>query len=84
MPRKQKTRKYKLKTYKAAAKRFRVTGSGKIMRTRGPKSHLRRNKSSRTRAELDGVVEVKNAGEKKRVRRLLPYLRKFKANPPGG
>ena len=84
MPRKQKTRKYKLKTYKAAAKRFRVTGGGKIVRTRGPKSHLRRNKASRTRAELSGTVEVKTSGEKRRVRRLLPYLRKFRANPPGG
>jgi large subunit ribosomal protein L35 len=35
------TKKYKLKTYKAASKRFRMTGSGKIVRTKGGKSHLR-------------------------------------------
>ncbi len=45
-----KQKKYKLKTYKAAAKRFRVTGTGKVMRTKGGKSHLRRNRSRRTRA----------------------------------
>ena len=36
-----KTKKYKLKTYKAASKRFRMTGTGKIVRTKGGKSHLR-------------------------------------------
>lgn len=35
-------KKYKLKTHKATAKRFRKTGSGKIMRMRGHRSHLRR------------------------------------------
>ena len=48
MPKKQK--KYKLKTYKAAAKRFRVTGTGKIVRTKGGKSHLRRRKANRVKA----------------------------------
>ncbi|MEO0598787.1 MAG: bL35 family ribosomal protein, partial [Chloroflexota bacterium] len=38
-------KKYKLKTHKATAKRFKVTGSGKVMRTKGGKSHLRRRKS---------------------------------------
>lgn len=37
-------KKYKLKTYKAAAKRFRVTKNGKILRMKGGKSHLRRKK----------------------------------------
>ena len=35
-------KKYKMKTYKAAAKRFKVTKTGKILRTKGGKSHLRR------------------------------------------
>jgi large subunit ribosomal protein L35 len=34
----------KIKTNKSASKRFHITGSGKIMRTRGGSSHLRRNK----------------------------------------
>jgi large subunit ribosomal protein L35 len=77
-----KQKKYKLKTYKAAAKRFRVTGSGKVMRTKGGKSHLRRRKSKRTKAQFDVMLEVTAGAEAKRVRRLAPYLGKYKQNPP--
>jgi len=77
-----KQKKYKLKTYKAAAKRFRVTGSGKVMRTKGGKSHLRRRKAKRSKAQFDVMQEVKNGAEAKRVRRLAPYLGKYKQNPP--
>lgn len=77
-----KQKKYKLKTYKAAAKRFRVTGSGKVMRTKGGKSHLRRRKSKRTKAQFDTMLEVASPAEAKRVRRLAPYLGKYKQNPP--
>jgi large subunit ribosomal protein L35 len=76
-------KKYKLKTYKAAAKRFRVTGSGKLVRTKGGKSHLRRRKSKRTKAKFARMLEVTSRGDKKRVKRLAPYLKKYKANPPG-
>jgi large subunit ribosomal protein L35 len=79
---KKKNKKYKLKTHKATAKRFRTTGSGKIVRSKGPKSHLRRNKSKRTRAMFSDTVEVTNTAEKRRVKRLAPYLKKYKANPP--
>jgi large subunit ribosomal protein L35 len=75
-------KKYKLKTYKAAAKRFRVTKTGKILRTKGGKSHLRRKKSARTKALFSGMIEVTAAGDKKRIRRLAPYLKHYKANPP--
>ena len=77
-----KQKKIKLKTYKAAAKRFRVTGSGKVMRTKGGKSHLRRRKSKRTKAQFSEMLEVNGAKEIKRVRRLAPYLGKYKQNPP--
>jgi large subunit ribosomal protein L35 len=79
-----KTKKYKLKTYKAAAKRFKVTGSGKLMRTQGPKSHLRRKKSSRTKAGLSKMVVVVGVASRRRLGRLAPYLKKHKANPPRG
>jgi large subunit ribosomal protein L35 len=81
---KQKVKKYKLKTHKATAKRFRATGSGKLMRTRGPKSHLRRRKSARTKGELDRMVTVKGVASVRRVMRLVPYIKKFRANPPRG
>lgn len=77
-----KTKKFKLKTYKAASKRFRVTGSGKIMRTKGGKSHLRRRRSKRTKAMLSEMVEVTTRGEKRRISRLAPYLKRYRANPP--
>jgi len=75
-------KKYKLKTYKAAAKRFRITKNGKILRMKGGKSHLRRKKSTRTLHQFRGSLEVTNAGDKKRIKRLAPYLSKYKANPP--
>jgi large subunit ribosomal protein L35 len=78
-----KAKKYKLKTYKAAAKRFRYTGSGKLVRTKGGKSHLRRRKSKRAKRQLDQMLVVENAQDKKRVQRLAPYLKKHKSNPPG-
>jgi large subunit ribosomal protein L35 len=78
----EKSKKYKLKTYKAASKRFRVTKSGKILRTKGGKSHLRRRKSARVKAQFADMLEVTAPGDKRRIKRLAPYLKKYKANPP--
>jgi len=80
---KTKTKKYKLKTYKAAAKRFRVTGSGKVVRPKGGKSHLRRRTAKRTKRKLSSMLVVTNSKEAKRVKQLAPYLKKYKQNPPG-
>ena len=52
-------KKYKLKTHKATAKRFRTTGSGKVVRTKGGKSHFRRRRSTRAKQALDKVVVIK-------------------------
>jgi large subunit ribosomal protein L35 len=76
------SKKYKLKTYKAAAKRFRVTGNGKIMRTKGGKSHLRRRTPKRTKALFSRMLEIETPGERRRIRRLAPYLWKYRVNPP--
>ncbi len=73
--------KYKLKTHKATAKRFRLTGSGKLVRTKGGKSHLRRRTSKRTKRLFTRMISVEGTGIRKRVRRLAPYLKKYKANP---
>lgn len=73
--------KYKLKTHKATAKRFRLTGSGKLVRTKGGKSHLRRRRSKRTKRLFSEMLPVKGKGISKRVQRLAPYLSKHKANP---
>jgi len=81
MPRKAPKGKYKLKTHRATAKRFKVTGTGKLMRTKIGKGHLRRNTSKRTKALFTEMVEVKSKGIIKRVKRLAPYLRRHKLNP---
>jgi large subunit ribosomal protein L35 len=62
----------KLKTHKGAADRFKTTGTGKVMRTRQGKSHLRRNKSAQAKKDFDTMVPVSHA-EHKRLRKLLPY-----------
>ena len=77
------TKKYKLKTHKAASKRFRMTGSGKIVRTKGGKSHLRRRKSKRPKQQFSEMIVVTAPGDRRRIKRLAPYLKKYKANPPG-
>ena len=66
----------KIKTYKAASKRFKYTGTGKLMRTKIGKSHLRRKKSKRVRRMFDEMHEVTDTAVQKRVRRLAPYLDK--------
>lgn len=82
MPRKKKTTKYKLKTHKATAKRFRMTATGKIVRTKGGKSHLRRRSAKRVKRQWDKTMEVGQTAVQRRIRRLAPYLGKYKANPP--
>ena len=64
--------KYKLKNHRGAKKRFKVTGTGKILRMKGPRSHLRRRKAARVRAQFDRMIPI-SPTDKKRVRRALPY-----------
>lgn len=62
----------KLKTHKGAKSRFHVTATGKIMRIKGPKSHLRTKKAKRVREQFDQKLEL-NAADRKRISRLIPY-----------
>ena len=78
MPRKQKDGKYKLKTHKATSKRFKMTGSGTIMRTKIGKGHLRRRTPDRTKRLFERMLPVKTRGLKKKVKRLAPYMSKKK------
>ncbi|NLS76937.1 MAG: 50S ribosomal protein L35 [Chloroflexi bacterium] len=69
----------KMKTHKATAKRFRLTGTGKIVHNiggAGAGGHLRRNKAKRTKRMLDRTVALENKGEQERIMRLMPYLKK--------
>ena len=60
----------KQKTHKGTAKRFRVSGSGKILRQKANRRHLLEHKSSRRTRRLDGTTQVSRA-DTPRVKRLL-------------
>ncbi len=62
----------KLKTHKGAKSRFHITGSGKIMRVKGGKSHLRRKKPARTKRLYDETIPVQPQ-DRAKIKRLLPY-----------
>jgi len=75
VPHKMKTGKFKLKTHKATSKRFRLTGSGVLLRTKGGKSHLRRRTSDRTKALFTEMVPVQGDKIIQRVKRLNPNMK---------
>lgn len=60
----------KLKTNKAAAKRFKVTGSGKIMRQKAYKSHILTKKNADRKRKLGQIVEV-DATNLKTIKKLI-------------
>jgi large subunit ribosomal protein L35 len=60
----------KMKTHKVTAKRFKVTGSGKLRRLRQGRSHLRRKKSKRVLRAMDKDLPVDRV-DRRRIRRLL-------------
>ncbi len=62
----------KMKTHKGAARRFKVTGTGKIMRTKQMKSHFRRRKSPRVKRMLDRMLPL-DPSQRNNVERLIPY-----------
>ena len=62
----------KIKTHKGAKSRFHITGSGKIMRLKIGKSHLRRRKAKRTKQLFDETIPAASA-DRARTKRLLPY-----------
>ena len=63
----------KIRTNRAAAKRFKITGTGKIVRAKAFKSHILTKKSPKRKRGLrrDTVV---NAISVKSIKRMMPYL----------
>ena len=61
----------KMKTHKGAAKRFSVTGSGKVKRSKAYKSHILTKKTSKRKRRLrqDGIIAT--VGDTKRMKRLI-------------
>jgi large subunit ribosomal protein L35 len=62
----------KLKTRKAAAKRFKVTGTGKFKRRQQNRSHLLEHKAPSRKRRLAGMLVV-NERDEHRVSAMLPY-----------
>ncbi len=61
----------KMKTHKGAKNRFKRTGSGKIVRMKGPRSHLRRKKSNRVKRLFGSTVPLDSHALSKRIDRLI-------------
>ena len=63
----------KMKTSRAAAKRFKVTGTGKLKRNKAYKSHILTKKSTKRKRNLrkSAIVDETNV---KNMKKILPYL----------
>ena len=61
----------KMKTHKGAAKRFKITGSGKVKRFKANKSHILTKKSANRKRRLRRPTLVNTRGEAKNIKRLL-------------
>jgi large subunit ribosomal protein L35 len=63
----------KMKTNRAAAKRFKVTGTGKFVRARANKSHILTKKNAQRKRRLRHTTVV-DAINVRALRKMLPYL----------
>ena len=62
----------KMKTRKAAAKRFKITGTGKYRHFRAGRRHIQQKKNAKRRRRLRQDAEVKHT-ELRRLKAALPY-----------
>ena len=63
----------KIKTNRAAAKRFKVTGTGKLKRNKAYKSHVLTKKSTKRKRNLRQAT-ITDATNVKNMKKVLPYL----------
>ncbi len=63
----------KLKTKKAAAKRFKVTGTGKLKRMKAYKSHILTKKTTKRKRNLRKAT-MTDATNVKNMKKILPYM----------
>ncbi len=62
----------KMKSHRGAAKRFKITGSGKVMKNHSFRSHILEKKSAKRKRQLRHG-ETLSDSDVKRVKRMLPY-----------
>jgi large subunit ribosomal protein L35 len=72
MPRNRSNPKKKLKTHRGAAKRFKITGTGKIIRMHSGKRHLLGTKAAKRMRKLKKLTQVSKADTLKTMQ-MLPY-----------
>lgn len=65
-------KKLKVKTHRGAAKRFKVTKNGKILRMHSGKRHLLGTKPTNRMRRLKKLIRV-NQADVSNVRKMLPY-----------
>ena len=63
----------KLKTKKSVAKRFKITGTGKVKHFGSGGSHILSKKSSKRKRRIKKMSVLKGKGDAKMVKKLLPY-----------
>ena len=63
----------KMKTSSSAAKRFKVTGTGKLKRAKAYKSHILTKKSTKRKRNLRQAA-ITDATNVKNMKKILPYL----------
>ena len=61
----------KMKTHRGAAKRFKVTGSGKVKRHKAYHSHILTKKDPKRKRNLRRPALVQTSGDVKRIKRLI-------------
>jgi large subunit ribosomal protein L35 len=64
----------KIKTHKSTAKRFRRTGTGKLVAMHQGRGHLRRHKAPRTLRKYRVVKVIEASAASARVEKLAPYI----------
>ena len=63
----------KMKTSRAAAKRFKVTGTGKLKRNKAYKSHILTKKTTKTKRNLRKAT-MTDQSNVKNMKKILPYM----------
>ena len=63
----------KMKTSKSAAKRFKLTGTGKLKRNKAYKRHILTKKSTKRKRNLRQAA-ITDATNVKNMKKILPYL----------
>jgi large subunit ribosomal protein L35 len=67
-----KAKKQKLKSHRGAAKRFKITATGKVMRGAAFKRHILTSKTTKSKRHMRGSKEV-TPGDARKIKLMLPY-----------